>query len=66
MFRRNVLLLVGLIGLVIDPEEGGNTFFRNIGKLLSDYTSHPRTWRSLRFSSVRTSYRIISEGNHEM
>jgi hypothetical protein len=32
-----------LRGLLFDPEDGGITFFRNVGKLLSHYTaSYPR------------------------
>jgi hypothetical protein len=26
-----------LVGLLIDPEDGGSMFFRNFGKLLQDY-----------------------------
>jgi hypothetical protein len=36
-----------LLGLLLDPEDGGSTFLRNVGKLLPDYiTSHPRRWNS--------------------
>jgi hypothetical protein len=33
-------LLVCLLGLSFDPDDGDNTFPRNVGKLLPDYTWH--------------------------
>jgi hypothetical protein len=33
-----------LLGLLFDPEDGRNTFSRNMDKLMPDYTaSHPKT-----------------------
>jgi hypothetical protein len=40
-------LLVWLIGLLFDPEDRGNTFFRNVGKLLpDDMASYHGRWHS--------------------
>jgi hypothetical protein len=38
------LILAGyLLGLFLDPEDGGSTFLRNVSELLSNYTVlHPR------------------------
>jgi hypothetical protein len=37
------LIVVCFRSILFDPEEGGNVFLRNVGKLLSDYTaSHHR------------------------
>jgi hypothetical protein len=33
-----------MLGLLFDPKEGENTFFRNVGERVPDYTAlHPRT-----------------------
>jgi hypothetical protein len=37
-----------LLGLLFDPEDGDSMFFRNVGKLMPDYTaSYPRGLYSL-------------------
>jgi hypothetical protein len=37
-----------VLGLVVDPEDGGSSFHRNIGKLLPEYVAaHPTTLYSL-------------------
>jgi hypothetical protein len=45
-----------LLGLLLDSEDGDNTFLRNVGKLLLNYTaSHDSTTHSDRHPSTRVS-----------
>jgi hypothetical protein len=40
---RCLLLASRLLGLLFDPDDGGDMFLRNVCKFLTDYTSsHPR------------------------
>jgi hypothetical protein len=40
--------------LLFDPEDGGNTFLRNVDKYLLDYTaSNPRRYYSSRFKRIK-------------
>jgi hypothetical protein len=43
-----VVLAACLFGLLLDPEDGGSKFLRNVGKLQPDYTaSHPKNTGSV-------------------
>jgi hypothetical protein len=45
-FSYSLLLTVYFLSLLFDPEDGGSTFFRKVGKL-PDYTaSHPSRYYS--------------------
>jgi hypothetical protein len=53
--------LVGyLFGLIIDSENGGNTFLRNVGKLMPDYTESPTGQSQTRKPQVQKCYFIVS------
>jgi hypothetical protein len=54
-------LLVLVENLVFDPEDGGDTFLRNVGCISTDYTaSHPRRWYSSKKKELNLWYSSTS------